>query len=52
MKPFKIVFMGTPDFAAATLKTLHESVHEVALVATQPDRPKGRGRKMIAPPVK
>ncbi len=52
MKPFKIVFMGTPDFAVAALNALHESVHEVVLVATQPDRPKGRGRKMVAPPVK
>lgn len=48
----KIVFMGTPDFAVPTLTALHNSPHDVALVVTQPDRPKGRGRALIAPPVK
>ncbi len=48
----KIVFMGTPDFAVPTLTALHNSSHDVALVVTQPDRPKGRGRALIAPPVK
>lgn len=51
-KKYKIVFMGTPDFSVPPLKVLHESVHEVSLVVTQPDRPKGRGRKMMPPPVK
>ncbi len=48
----KIVFMGTPEFAVPTLKALHQSSHEVLLVVTQPDRPKGRGRKLMPPPVK
>lgn len=48
----KIVFMGTPDFAVPCLKTLAESSHEVAAVFTQPDKPKGRGYKMIPTPVK
>lgn len=49
----KIVFMGTPDFAVETLKTLLECPkHEVAAVITQPDKPKGRGNVMQFPPVK
>lgn len=49
----KLVFMGTPDFAVETLKALVErSGHEIALVVTQPDKPKGRGHKMMPPPVK
>ncbi len=48
----KIVFMGTPDFAVPTLKTLVASGHEVACVVTQPDRPKGRGRGLAMSPVK
>ena len=47
-----IIFMGTPDFAVPSLKALHQSDHFIKLVVTQPDRPKGRGRKMVAPPVK
>lgn len=48
----KIVFMGTPDFAVPTLKALHQSSHQIGLVVTQPDRPKGRGRKYLPTPVK
>lgn len=48
----KIVFMGTPDFAVPCLRTLAESGHEIAAVFTQPDKPKGRGYKMIPTPVK
>ena len=48
----KIVFMGTPDFAVPCLKALVENGHEIPAVFTQPDRPKGRGYKMIPPPVK
>lgn len=44
--------MGTPDFAVPTLEALHQSGHEILLVVTQPDRRKGRGRKVAAPPVK
>lgn len=47
-----LVFMGTPDFAVPTLKTLYASRHSVRAVVTQPDRPKGRGRGLQAPPVK
>ncbi len=48
----KIVFMGTPEFALASLKRLYEAGHEIAGVYTQPDKPKNRGMKMIPSPVK
>ncbi|MFR8104680.1 MAG: methionyl-tRNA formyltransferase [Clostridia bacterium] len=48
----KIVFMGTPDFAMESLRALYEAGHEIIGVVTNPDRPKGRGMKMIASPVK
>lgn len=48
----KVVFMGTPDFAVPCLRRLAESSCEVAAVFTQPDKPKGRGYKMIPTPVK
>ncbi len=48
----RIVFMGTPEFAVASLKTLYECGQDVALVVTQPDRPKGRGYKLTPSPVK
>ncbi|MDE6780917.1 MAG: methionyl-tRNA formyltransferase [Ruminococcus sp.] len=48
----KIVFMGTPDFAVPCLRMLAESPHEIPAVFTQPDKPKGRGYKMIPTPVK
>ena len=44
--------MGTPDFAVPALKALCESDHEVCAVFTQPDKPKGRGYKLMPPPVK
>lgn len=47
----KIVFMGTPDFAVPCLEVCHE-LGEVIAVVTQPDRPKGRGKKLAPPPVK
>lgn len=50
--PFNIVFMGTPAFAVPALKALARSRHRVSLVVTQPDRPGGRGRKVIPPAVK
>lgn len=43
--PLRIVFFGTPDFAAPTLQALHQSRHRVVGVVTQPDRPRGRGQK-------
>ena len=48
----RIVFMGTPDFAEESLKAIYEAGHEVIGVVTNPDRPKGRGMKMIPSPVK
>ena len=49
----KILFMGTPDFAAGILKAIYEdSRHEVVSVVTQPDRPKGRSATLVASPVK
>ena len=48
----RIIYMGTPDFAIPTLQSLIASEHEVAAVFTQPDKPKGRGMKLTAPPVK
>ncbi len=44
--------MGTPSFAVPTLTTLAEAGHEVVLVVTQPDKPRGRGMKLAPPPVK
>ena len=48
----KLIFMGTPDFAVPALKALFKNDYDVLMVVTQPDRPKGRGRKIIPPPVK
>jgi len=50
--PFTIIFMGTPDFAVPSLTGLLDHGEHVVAVVTQPDRPKGRGRKLTAPPVK
>lgn len=52
MNSYKIVFMGTPEFALPALKALMESLNQVVGVVTQPDRPKGRGRKLIPSPIK
>ncbi|SEO30876.1 methionyl-tRNA formyltransferase [Propionispora vibrioides] len=52
MTKLRIVFMGTPDFAVPCLETLLSGPHEVVGVVTQPDRPKGRGQKFTASPVK
>lgn len=48
----RILFMGTPDFAVASLKALVEAGHEVCGVFTQPDKPKNRGHKLAFSPVK
>ncbi|UJB32430.1 methionyl-tRNA formyltransferase [Chromobacterium sp. Beijing] len=48
----KLIFAGTPEFAAAALRELIAAGHEVALVLTQPDRPAGRGMKLKPSPVK
>lgn len=47
----KVIFMGTPDFAVKSLERLYEN-YEISAVVTQPDKPKGRGKKMVFPPVK
>jgi len=44
--------MGTPDFAVPSLEALYKNDYNVLTVVTQPDRPKGRGRKIIPPPIK
>lgn len=48
----KILFMGTPDFAAASLQALLKNGHEVCAVFSQPDKPKGRGHKLQPTPTK
>ena len=48
----KIIFIGTPDFAAASLEALIASRHEIQAVVTQPDKPKGRKGELTPPPVK
>jgi len=50
--PLRVIFAGTPDFAAAHLKHLINSEHQLLAVYTQPDRPAGRGQKLQASPVK
>ena len=51
MKRLRVIFMGTPDFAVPCLARLVE-ISDVVAVVTQPDRPKGRGQKLLPPPVK
>lgn len=48
----RIVFMGTPDFSVGTLEAMVNAGHEVCLVLTQPDKPKGRGKELLMTPVK
>ncbi|MDT8310423.1 MAG: methionyl-tRNA formyltransferase, partial [Methylophaga sp.] len=48
----RIIFAGTPDFAAASLTAILAAGHQVVAVYSQPDRPAGRGRKLTASPVK
>ena len=48
----KVIFMGTPDFAVGTLEEIIKAGHEVALVVTQPDKPRGRSGALQFPPVK
>ncbi len=51
-KPLKIIFAGTPDFAAIALKSLLDAGHNICAVYCQPDRPSGRGKKLVSGPVK
>ncbi len=48
----KIIFMGTPDFSVGTLEALIQAGHEITLVVSQPDKPKGRGHELAPTPVK
>lgn len=48
----RIVFMGTPDYAAGALQALVEAGHQITAVVTQPDRPRGRGKELAFSPVK
>ena len=48
----KIIFMGTPDFARDSLEAIYNAGHEISAVFTVPDRPKGRGMKLIPCEVK
>ncbi|MBE0644245.1 MAG: methionyl-tRNA formyltransferase [Bacteroidetes bacterium] len=48
----RIVFMGTPDFAVPSLRTLHEAGHDIAYVVTAPDKKRGRGQQLSPTPVK
>jgi methionyl-tRNA formyltransferase len=48
----RVIFMGTPAFACPTLQKLTERTEQIVAVVTQPDRPKGRGQKLMPPPVK
>ena len=47
-----IIFMGTPDFAKESLQAIYEAGHNIIAVVTNPDKPKGRGMKMVGSPVK
>ncbi|TFH87007.1 methionyl-tRNA formyltransferase [Billgrantia azerbaijanica] len=51
-RPLRVIFAGTPEFAAASLTALLDSRHSVIAVYTQPDRPAGRGRRLTESPVK
>ncbi len=51
-EPLRLLFLGTPDFAVPTVRALFESRHELVGVVSQPDRPRGRGRKLAATPTK
>lgn len=48
----KILFMGTPDFAQASLNALYDAKYDIVGVVTNPDKPKGRGMKLVSSPVK
>jgi len=48
----RVIFMGTPEFACPTLRKLIDRGEQVVAVVTQPDRPKGRGQRLMPPPVK
>ena len=47
-----IIFMGTPDFAKESLEAIYDAGHNILAVVTNPDKPKGRGMKLVSSPVK
>src|SRR5262245_49871694 len=51
-RPLRIVYFGTPQFAVQTIEQLIASRHVVSGVVTQPDRPRGRGQRLLPGPVK
>ena len=51
-KDLRIIFMGTPDFAIPSLRTLIENGYQIVAVITAQDKPRGRGRKLTPPPIK
>lgn len=51
-RPYRIIYLGTPEFALAPLQALLDHGEEVVAVICQPDRPKGRGKKLTPPPTK
>ena len=51
-RPLRIVYLGTPAFAVPTLRALIQSPHAVVGLISQPDRPRGRGHQVVAPPTK
>jgi methionyl-tRNA formyltransferase len=52
MNPFRIIFMGTPDFAVPSLELLHQKGYDIAAVVTGPDKKRGRGSELTPTPVK
>lgn len=48
----RVIFLGTPEFGVNVLRTIHNSTHTIVGVFCQPDRPSGRGHRLVAPPVK
>ena len=48
----KIVFLGTPEFAVESLRRIHEAGYNIAAVVTAPDKPAGRGHKLLQSAVK
>ena len=52
MHDLRIIYMGTPEFAVPSLQILVENGYNVVAVITAPDRPKGRGQKLMTTPVK
>ena len=52
MAPLRVIFAGTPKFSASHLEAVIKSSHKIIAVYTQPDRPSGRGKKVVSSPIK